>query len=369
MPNDVLDRQRPRRGDSLARLVRGRRRAWLVSEPGLLTVFVVGTIGLGVAVVRWPADVPISFLFPLVVVAGLVMRPRPLVGVYVVAFVLVLAWIPLSGIGLVRSSLVAASLLAVMALMVFASSSRARIGTRGFRGDRMFAELRDRIALVGRMPDLPPGWQASSCIRSAHGERFSGDFVVAHLAPTDQRLEIVLVDVSGKGTRAGTRSLLLSGALGGLLGAVPPGEFLRTANDYLLRQGWVEGFATAVHLDLDLATGEYSTSNAGHPAPALFTFGKARWRVLEECRGPLLGVVEGATFPRQCGRLESGDALLLYSDGIVEARGHDLTDGIDRMLGVAAMTMLGEGDVAREVCESARSGEDDDRAALAVRRL
>ena len=50
----------------------------------------------------------------------------------------------------------------------------------------------------------------------------------------------------GKGTRAGTRSLPLSGAFGGLLGAVPSDQFLATANDYLARPGWVEGFATAV---------------------------------------------------------------------------------------------------------------------------
>ena len=204
---------------------------------------------------------------------------------------------------------------------------------------------------------------------SAHGDRFSGDFVVAHLSESGHRLEIVLVDVSGKGTRAGTRSLLLSGALGGLLGPIPSGDFLRAANEYLVRQGWEEGFATAVHLDLDLRTGEYSIANAGHPSPARYTSGRARWTVLDGARGPLLGVVPGASFPRQSGRLDRGDALLFYSDGVIEARGRDLTDGIDRMLGVAAMSVLGEGDVARDVCESARSGEDDDRAALAVRRL
>jgi serine phosphatase RsbU (regulator of sigma subunit) len=261
------------------------------------------------------------------------------------------------------------SFASVMLLMHSVARSRSLVGTRGFGADRMFAELRDRIALVGRVPALPDGWRAWSCILSAHGDRFSGDFVVVHLSPSGHRLEILLVDVSGKGTRAGTRSLLLSGALGGLLGAVPSGDFLRAANEYLVRQGWEEGFATAVHLDLDLRTGHYSIGNAGHPSPARYTSGRARWTVLDGARGPLLGVVPGAVFPRQSGRLDRGDALLFYSDGVIEARGRDLTDGIDRMLGVAAMSVLGEGDVAREVCESARSGEDDDRAALAVRRL
>ena len=268
-----------------------------------------------------------------------------------------------------RAVLVVLSFLSVMVLMYFSALSRSLVGTRGFGADRMFAELRDRIVLVGQVPVLPDGWRAWSCILSAHGDRFSGDFVVAHLSESGHRLEIVLVDVSGKGTRAGTRSLLLSGALGGLLGAIPSGDFLRAANEYLVRQGWEEGFATAVHLDLDLRTGEYSIANAGHPSPARYTSGRARWTVLDGGRGPLLGVVPGASFPRQSGRLDRGDALLFYSDGVIESRGRDLTDGIDRMLGVAAVSVLGEGDVARDVCESARSGEDDDRAALAVRRL
>jgi serine phosphatase RsbU (regulator of sigma subunit) len=278
-------------------------------------------------------------------------------------------WLPEAGLTIPRRILVMLSFVAVMAMMYLAAQSRALVGTRGFGADRMFAELRDRIAKVGRVPPLPDGWRAWSCIRSAHGDRFSGDFIVAHLSPSGHRLEIVLVDVSGKGTRAGTRSLLLSGALGGLLGSVPPGDFLRAANEYLVRQGWEEGFATAVHLDLDLRTGDYSIANAGHPSPARYTSGRARWTVLEGARGPLLGVVPGALFPRQSGHLDSGDALLFYSDGVIESRGRDLVDGIDRMLGVAAVSVLGEGDVARDVCESARSGQDDDRAALAVRRL
>ena len=118
-------------------------------------------------------------------------------------------------------------------------------------------------------------------------------------------------------------------------------------------------------------TGVGAASAVGKAGTTIFgsTSGRARWTLLDGGRGPLLGIVPDVEFPRLEGRLERGDALLVYSDGVVEARDRDLTDGIDRMLGVAAMSVLKNGDVAREVCEAARSGEDDDRAALAVRRI
>lgn len=332
----------------------------------LVLVLLVGLLTLGV--IEVPRVVPISILFPLTVVAGLLLSPRWLWPVLAAVTVSILLWLPNSGVSVARNVGVLVSMALVMALAVVIARSRAQLGTRGFSGDRMFAELRDRIASSGAVPALPAGWSATSCILSAHGDRFSGDFVLVHLDPSRQRLEFALVDVSGKGTRAGTRSLLLSGALGGLLGNVPSTDFLRAANDYLVRQGWEEGFATAVHVDLDLRSGDYSVANAGHPSPARYTSGRARWTVLDSARGPLLGVIPDVTFPRQTGSLGRGDALLIYSDGVVEARDRDLTDGIDRMLGVAAMSVLKDSDVARDVCEASRSGEDDDRAAFAVRR-
>ena len=90
----------------------------------------------------------------------------------------------------------------------------------------------------------------------AGGGPFAGDFVVSALRDDGRRLELALVDVSGKGVDAGTRALLLSGALGGLLGSVRPDGFLPAANRYLDRQEWDEGFATAVHLVLDLVDGQ-----------------------------------------------------------------------------------------------------------------
>ncbi|MBD3783975.1 MAG: serine/threonine-protein phosphatase [Micrococcales bacterium] len=346
--------------DRLGRLAEGR-------APTVLLV--VGVVLLGAGAVLAPALVPIALVFPLLVLAGLVLEPRRLAVVLGATAAVVLVWSPVSLLDPVRVAGVVVAVALVMWQAVLVARSRALVGTRGLGADRMFVELRDRIVQAGGVPALPTGWRATSCILSAHGDRFSGDFVIAHLAPGEERLEVVLVDVSGKGTGAGTRSLLLSGALGGLLGAVPAASFLRAANGYLVRQGWDEGFATAVHLELDLRTGAYSVGNAGHPAPAAYTSGRARWTVLEGSRGPLLGLLPEAEFPRLTGRLERGDGLLLYSDGVVETRDRDLTDGIDRMLGVAAMSVVRDGDVAREVCEAARSGEDDDRAAFSVRRV
>ena len=112
------------------------------------------------------------------------------------------------------------------------------------------------------------------------------------------RLEVVVVDVSGKGEQAGTRSLLLSGAFGGLLSALPPAEFLPAANDYLLRQDWEEGFATAIHLHLDLATGDFEIRTAGHP-PAV---------QLHAGSGPLVGARLRGPDPRPDRRTPSSRA-------------------------------------------------------------
>ena len=159
----------------------------------------------------------------------------------------------------------------------------------------MLVDLRDRLRTQGELPDLPPGWGAELSVLSAYGDSFSGDFVVT--SKTGDVLEIVLVDVSGKGIAAGTRSLLLSGAFGGLLGSMPVDRFLPAANSYLMRQHWDEGFATAAHAYVNLRTGEFSIGSAGHPPAVRFSAGSGRWEVFEGEEGPVLGVTEASASP------------------------------------------------------------------------
>lgn len=129
---------------------------------------------------------------------------------------------------------------------------------------------------------------------------------------------------------AGSRALLLSGAFGGLLGSLPPHDFLPAANGYLLRQDWDEGFATSIHLVLDLESGEYELLSAGHLPALQLHAGSGRWEEMSG-EGPLLGVYDRAEFDPVKGSLLPGDVLMLFTDGLVEAPGRDLSEGIDRL--------------------------------------
>ena len=173
------------------------------------------------------------------------------------------------------------------------------------------------------LPALPPGWYAESALRSAGGTPFAGDFVVATRPGTGDRLEIVVVDVSGKGEQAGTRALLLSGAFGGLLSALPPADFLPAANDYLLRQDWERGLR---HRDPPLPRPGDRRLRDPHRRATRRPSSSRRLRALDvhETEGPVLGLIEDAEFDPVRGRLRRGDALLLYTDGMVETRGRDI---------------------------------------------
>jgi serine phosphatase RsbU (regulator of sigma subunit) len=231
-------------------------------------------------------------------------------------------------------------------------------------GESMLTELSDRIQGQSVMPDLPRPWHVESVIRSAGGTRFSGDFFVVGDIGTG-RLDVSVVDVSGKGDRAGTRALLLAGAMSGLVTAVEPPEFLPAANAYLINHPWQDGFATAVHLSLDLTTGAFRIWTAGHPPALHWRAGAGRWSPLES-EGPMLGLIPGSGFEQAAGTLRPGDALMLYTDGMVETRKDDIGIGIDRLIGQADRRLRSNfvGGAATLVDSTGSRG--DDRALLLV---
>jgi hypothetical protein len=343
-----------------------RRRRLVPRGSRLLVSLLAFTVVLTVLVLAWPSTAPMTVLLIPLLLGSLLLGPRQLP--WFVVFVMVMLMLGIARQPSITPRIVLAiTILYTLCFIVLTTSfRRSRLGVAGVQGESMLVDLRDRILSQGGIPRLPDGWLVERALRSAGGTPFAGDFVVA-AAQGDDRLQIVVVDVSGKGEQAGTRALLLSGAFGGLLGALDPADFLPAANDYLLRQGWDEGFATAVHLCLDLGTGAFAVRAAGHPPAAQLDAGSGRWAV-HEAEGPVLGLIGGAEFTTVEGVLRPGDALLLYTDGLVETPKRDIALGIDRMLGQAERLLRGEFTGGADRLVDALGSRNDDRALVLVHR-
>lgn len=336
--------------------------------PGVAAlVLIMVAILVEALMVVWPAAMPWSSFLPVVVLAGLFLPPRwlLLVLLFITALLGYDGWAPVRD----RADFLGAMVTFVVtgAMMTWLAVSRAPLGVHGTLAESMLIDLRDRIRAQSVLPPLPEPWHAEVEVEAAYFEPFAGDFAVANLSENGDRFEVALVDVSGKGLDAGTRALLLSGAFGSLLGALEPPDLLGAANTYLLRQDWNDGFATAIHVALELDTGRFTVGGAGHPPAVKFWAGAGRWQVMDAANGPLLGVLQGAEFPRLSGQLQRGDALLLYTDGVIETRFRDLTVGIDRMLGEAER-LVSEGFTggASRISGAALAGRSDDRAVVLI---
>ncbi|WP_406154480.1 serine/threonine-protein phosphatase [Streptomyces sp. NBC_01023] len=312
---------------------------------------------------------PSTLVLP-IVAGGLLLRPASLLGLYAAAAAaLIVESVKLAPYNHGAAPVTPGTVLTVAACGLFGlliAQFRSRVGVPWRRGGTMLFDLRERIRVQSKLPRLPQGWHREMALRPAGGQSFSGDFVVAARTSGGRTLEVVLTDVSGKGMDAGSRALLLSGAFGGLLGSLPPHDFLPAANGYLLRQDWDEGFATSIHLVLDLDTGDYELLSAGHLPALQLHAGSGLWEE-KSGEGPLLGVYDGAEFDPAKGSLGPGDVLMLFTDGLVEAPGRDISEGIDRLSGEAdryvASTFEG---AAWHLIEAVAKDVNDDRALLLI---
>ncbi|MCW2902635.1 MAG: protein serine/threonine phosphatase [Streptosporangiaceae bacterium] len=352
-----------RRVPLLVRLYQWLRRGKLTRERNMFVALALAALAIGVMAPVSQTWFPSSAIVLTVLAGGLLLRVRSLrILLGVVAVVLVYdGWVvgwPRVGPGVVVTVLVTAVLAFTLA------RTREQIGVQGLRGEYMLLELRDRLRRHGEMPELPPGWDSKVVLLQAGGSSFGGDFVVS--ACDGKTLEVALVDVSGKGVDAGTRALMLSGAFGGLLGSVQSDRFLPACNVYLQRQRWDEGFVTAVHVVVDLATGEYVVESAGHPPAVQFDARSGTWQV-SAAKGVVLGVVPDLRCEPESGLLRPGDALMLYTDGLVETPGRDLDAGIDRLVGEAErLVPQGFRQGAKELVETMAAARDDDCALVLI---
>jgi len=176
-----------------------------------------------------------------------------------------------------------------------------------------------QASLPKEVPQLE-GWQITPLYKPAR--EVGGDFYDFHLLP-ESRLGLVVGDATGKGVPA---ALVMSTTCG-MLQAVSeasdsssssPGKVLERVNETLFARIPSNMFVTCFYAILDPNSGSLAYANAGHDLPYLHRHGEA-----EElrARGMPLGLMPGMGYEEKEVILEAGEAVLFYSDGLVEA--HD----------------------------------------------
>jgi serine phosphatase RsbU (regulator of sigma subunit) len=186
---------------------------------------------------------------------------------------------------------------------------------------------RDLLPSTGNLPE-----QFQLAAEYQPATHLSGDFY--DLLPAgNEGAAFVLGDVSGKGIPAA----LLMGVLQGAIRSAPwtesaeqHEEATSKINRMLCERASRERYSTLFWSYFEPGTETLRYINAGHCAPLLFKQNGEARRLNDG--GPVLGLLADAQFHQSCVRFESGDTLVLYSDGIVEAANpNDEQFGEDRL--------------------------------------
>jgi serine phosphatase RsbU (regulator of sigma subunit)/anti-sigma regulatory factor (Ser/Thr protein kinase) len=170
--------------------------------------------------------------------------------------------------------------------------------------------------LLPRDVPHPPGYDVQAYYQPAR--EVGGDFY-DFIPRDDGRLGIVVGDVTDKGVPAALVMATTRSVLRGVAQELErPGAVLARANDLLCPDVPANMFVTCLYAVLDPQSGGIVYANAGHDMPYLQ--GSAGVRELR-ARGMPLGLMTGMEYEEKESVLEPGDAVIFYSDGIVEA--HD----------------------------------------------
>jgi sigma-B regulation protein RsbU (phosphoserine phosphatase) len=189
--------------------------------------------------------------------------------------------------------------------------------------------------LIPPTPPVVPGLDVAAVYRPAGtGEEVGGDFYDVFQVAVDDWV-VCIGDVCGKGVDAAVVTALVRYTLrGSAVRLASPSEMLRDLNVALLRNR-SDRFCTVGVLRLRRQGGGWTAtvSSGGHP-PAVLLRLVAPARPLGE-PGSLLGVMEAVELHDATIPLEPGDTVLLYTDGVPEARRNGVFYGEPRLVQVA----------------------------------
>ena len=190
---------------------------------------------------------------------------------------------------------------------------------------------------------------------------------------TEDRTAFLIADVSGKGLGAALLTTMLQGALSGMTIGADPARVFNHINRFLCSHAEVGKYATIFFGILD-REGHLEFINAGHPSPILVRRGETG-EPFTEGSYPV-GLVPTAEYAAACVKLQHGDTIVLFSDGVTEAE-----DPEENLFGVARLREILAGhhetpldDLQKIVLESVNqfargASQSDDITLLLVRYL
>jgi serine phosphatase RsbU (regulator of sigma subunit) len=256
------------------------------------------------------------------------------------------------------------------ALAIAGQAALAIDNARLYHQQKEFADTMQRSLLPRSRPEtgaLEVGEVYESSARVEVGGDIY-DFVVLG----DGRLAVVLGDVTGHGIDATADMAMAKFVFRSLARDHPdPADFLAAANDVIVDEIAPGKFITMVYLAVDGNRGEVACASAGHPPPRLLEAdGTVRGL---DARGLALGIEAGQRYEELRVPLPPKAAIVVYTDGVVEARRQRELYGIERLDALLrAHRELHPQALADAIAQDARAfarGElADDLAAVVIRR-
>jgi PAS domain S-box-containing protein len=201
--------------------------------------------------------------------------------------------------------------------------------SRLYETERHIADTLQEALLT--VPETIPGTRFGHLFRSGtEVARVGGDFY--DLFEVGQgRIGLVIGDVSGKGVEAATLTALVRNTVKAYsYEQAAPAEIMAKTNQVVVKTPTGSMFATLFLAFLDQKTGSLTYCSAGHPPPIIKRRGGGV-SVLDTA-SPAVGVMPDFQYADRKEALAKGDTLLLYTDGLIEARYNDGFFGEERLV-------------------------------------
>lgn len=216
-------------------------------------------------------------------------------------------------------------------LLTFAAQAALAIDTaRVYSREHEVSQILQTSILPEKLPPFPEVETGTNYIPAASpAAEIGGDYYDAVRAP-DGRLVLAIADVCGKGIIAATKTSMIKYSVRALIAAgLSPSEVMADVNRIVCESGTPGDIVTLWIGALDVAGGKLAWANGGHPPVLLRRTDGAIERL--SATGPLLGAVPDIAYEELEVPIGSGDVILLYTDGVTEARSGNKLFGEERL--------------------------------------